>query len=64
VQFIEHAERAVAHGVAPAAIAALRAVAHLKRIGEEHGEGHLDDIAEFGRRLDAELHAVEAPDAR
>jgi V/A-type H+-transporting ATPase subunit A len=64
VGFIEHAERAVAAGVAPATIASLRAVAHLKRIGEEHGEGHLDDIAAFGRRLAAELHAAEAPDAR
>jgi V/A-type H+/Na+-transporting ATPase subunit A len=62
--FIEHAERAVAAGVAPATVASLRAVAHLKRIGEEHGEGHLDDIAEFGRRLAAELHAAEARDAR
>jgi V/A-type H+-transporting ATPase subunit A len=64
VEFIEHAEQALAHGVAPATIAALRSVAHLKRIGEEHGEGHLAEIAEFGRRLDAELHAAETPDAR
>jgi hypothetical protein len=45
-------------------VASLRAVAHLKRIGEEHGEGHLEEIAEFGRRLAAELHAAETPDAR
>jgi V/A-type H+/Na+-transporting ATPase subunit A len=64
VGFIEHAERAVAAGVAPATVAALRAVTHLKRIGEEHGEGHLDDIAAFARRVEAELHAAEAPDAR
>ena len=64
VGFIEHAERAVAAGVPPSTVAALRSVAHLKRIGEEHGEGHLEDIAAFGRRLEAELHAAEAPDAR
>ena len=64
VGFIEHAERAVAAGVAPATVAALRGVAHLKRIGEEHGEGHLDDIAAFGRRLEAELHAAGESDAR
>ena len=64
VGFIEHAERAVAAGLAPAAVASLRTVAHLKRIGEAHGEGHLEDIAAFGRRLEAELHAAEAGDAR
>jgi len=64
IGFIEHAERAVAQGVAPATIAALRGVAHLKRIGEEHGEGHLAEIADFGRRLEGELHAAEAAHAR
>jgi V/A-type H+/Na+-transporting ATPase subunit A len=64
VGFIEHAERAVAHGVAPATVASLRTVTHLKRIGEAHGEGHLADIAAFGRRLEAELHGAEAANAR
>ena len=64
VGFIEHAERAVAAGVAPATVAALRSVAQLKRIGEAYGEGRLEEIAAFGRRLEAELHAAEAPDAR
>ncbi|MBS0394367.1 MAG: V-type ATP synthase subunit A [Proteobacteria bacterium] len=59
VDFIERAERAVAQGVAPAAVAALRTLTHLKRVGEAHGEGHLDDIADLGRRLESELHALE-----
>lgn len=63
IGFIDHAEQAVARGVAPIAIAALPEVAELKRVGEDYPEGDLEPVAAFAVRLDAALHALGAADA-
>ncbi|HXQ31851.1 MAG TPA: V-type ATP synthase subunit A [Steroidobacteraceae bacterium] len=64
IGFIEHAEGAVARGLAPARIAAIPGLAELRRAGEDHGEDDLAGIDELGHRLDAVLAAAEAGDAR
>jgi V/A-type H+/Na+-transporting ATPase subunit A len=64
IGFVEHAEGAVAGGLAAARIATLGGLAELRRVGEEHGEGDLAGIEDLGHRLAAALAAAEAGDAR
>jgi V/A-type H+-transporting ATPase subunit A len=51
VHFIELAEAAAAVGVAPEQIAALDVMRPLARMGEDIGEGQLDQLAELERRV-------------
>jgi hypothetical protein len=51
VHFIELAEAAAAVGVAPEQIAALDVMRPLARMGEDIGEGQLEQLAELERRV-------------
>jgi V/A-type H+-transporting ATPase subunit A len=61
VRLVDLATQAVARGVAPAAIAKLRVLEHVRRLGEEHGEDDLAGIERLGKQVETELHALEAP---
>jgi V/A-type H+-transporting ATPase subunit A len=64
VRLLDVAEAAVARGVAPPAIAALPALAHVHRLGEEHGEDDLPGLANLGAEIEAAVRALEPADAR
>jgi V/A-type H+-transporting ATPase subunit A len=63
VRLIDLAEKAVERGIAPTAIASLPALAHVRRLGEEHGEDDLDGIERLARDVEQALHGLEVRDA-
>lgn len=63
VRLIDLAEAVVARGVAPQAIAALPSLAHVRRLGEEHGEDDLAGIERLARDVEHALHGLEVRDA-
>jgi V/A-type H+-transporting ATPase subunit A len=64
VRLIELAEAAVARGASPRAVAALPALAHVRRLGEEHGENDLDGLDRLAKDVETALHGLESGDAR
>jgi V/A-type H+-transporting ATPase subunit A len=64
VRLLDLAESAVARGASPAAIGALPVLAHVRRLGEEHGEDDLAGIEALARDVEQALHGLEARDAR
>jgi V/A-type H+-transporting ATPase subunit A len=59
LRFIELAQAALARGAAPAAMAELAVLRKLQRMGEEIGEGALDQFAALRAELEAAMARVD-----
>jgi V/A-type H+-transporting ATPase subunit A len=64
VRLLDLAEEAVARGVTPPDLAALPVLAHVRRLGEEHGEDDLPGIEQLAKDIEHAVRGLEAHDAR
>ncbi len=63
IRFIDLAERALDAGASPEQISSIRTLRSLQRLGEEVGEGQIDQIRVLWRQMESEFASLAAPKA-
>jgi V/A-type H+-transporting ATPase subunit A len=60
VRLVELSTQAVARGVSPRELGALRVLEHVRRLGEEHGEEDLAGIERLAKQIESDVQALAA----